>query len=47
MKVTLLEEVLLVEDRVQLLIAVLYMIPCINYGEVARDEHCLVYGATC
>ncbi len=27
------------------LLAIAYMIPLINYGEVIRDEHCLVYAA--
>ena len=27
-------------------LAVSYMIPVINYGQVANDEHCLEYGAT-
>jgi hypothetical protein len=26
-------------------VAVAYMIPLINYGEIASDEHCLSYGA--
>lgn len=26
--------------------AVAYMVPVINYGPVIRDEHCLLYGAT-
>ena len=28
------------------LAAFLYMIPLINYGEIVRDEHCLVYAAS-
>ncbi len=27
-------------------LAVAYMLPVINYGEVVNDEHCLLYGAT-
>jgi len=27
-------------------LAVAYMIPLLNYGDVITDEHCLVYGAT-
>jgi len=27
-------------------LAVVYMIPFINYGEVITDDHCLAYGAT-
>ncbi len=27
-------------------LAVAYMIPVINYGDVVSDEHCLLYGAT-
>lgn len=27
-------------------LAVAYMIPVINYGEIISDEHCLAYGAT-
>lgn len=27
-------------------LAVVYMIPLINYGEIITDEHCLIYGAT-
>ena len=27
-------------------LAVAYMIPVINYGEIISDEHCLLYGAT-
>lgn len=27
-------------------LAVAYMIPLINYGDIVRDEHCLSYGAT-
>ena len=29
-----------------ILLAVAYMIPTINYGDVIGDEHCLLYGAT-
>jgi hypothetical protein len=27
-------------------LAVAYMVPVINYGEIISDEHCLLYGAT-
>ena len=27
------------------LLAVAYMLPVINYGEIIQDEHCLLYGA--
>ena len=30
----------------RIVLAVAYMIPLINYGEVIDDEHCLAYGAT-
>ena len=34
-------------DRPDLLpLAVGYMIPVINYGQIISDEHCLLYGAT-
>ena len=34
-------------DRPDLLpLAVAYMIPAINYGDVVTDDHCLFYGAT-
>ena len=34
-------------DRPDLIpLAVAYMIPLINYGEIISDEHCLRYGAT-
>jgi hypothetical protein len=34
-------------DRPDLLpLAVAYMIPLINYGDIITDEHCLRYGAT-
>jgi hypothetical protein len=34
-------------DRPDLaLLAVAYMIPAINYGEIITDEHCVRYGAT-
>lgn len=34
-------------DRPDLIpLAVAYMIPLINYGEIITDEHCLLYGAT-
>ncbi|MCC7374000.1 MAG: hypothetical protein IT581_05050 [Verrucomicrobiales bacterium] len=37
----------LLRDRRDLLpLAVAYMIPVINYGDVISDEHCLAYGAT-
>ncbi len=37
----------LLRERPDLLpLAVAYMIPVINYGEVAADGHCLAYGAT-
>ena len=26
--------------------ATAYMVPLINYGDIIRDEHCLLYGAT-
>jgi hypothetical protein len=29
-----------------ILLAVAYMIPVLNYGEVVTDDHCLLYGAT-
>ncbi len=29
-----------------LLLAVAYMIPTINYGDVISDDHCVLYGAT-
>jgi hypothetical protein len=29
-----------------LLLAVTYMIPLINYGDIITDEHCVAYGAT-
>jgi hypothetical protein len=37
----------LLADRPDLLpLAVAYLIPLINYGEIITDEHCLLYGAT-
>jgi hypothetical protein len=30
----------------KVVLAVAYMIPLINYGQVINDEHCLAYGAT-
>ena len=34
-------------DRPDLaVLAVAYMIPAINYGDIITDEHCLRYGAT-
>ena len=37
----------MLRDRPDLiLLAVAYMIPAINYGEMVTDEHCLRYGAT-
>jgi len=37
----------LLRDRPDLaVLAVAYMIPVINYGEIVTDEHCLRYGAT-
>jgi hypothetical protein len=37
----------LLRERPDLLpLAVAYMIPLINYGDVISDEHCLTYGAT-
>ncbi len=37
----------LLRDRSDLLpLAVVYMIPLINYGEIVTDDHCLIYGAT-
>ncbi len=37
----------LLRERPELLsLAVAYMIPVINYGDVISDEHCLLYGAT-
>ncbi len=34
-------------DRPDLIaLAVAYMLPLINYGEIITDEHCLLYGAT-
>jgi hypothetical protein len=37
----------LLRERSELvLLAVAYMIPLINYGNVASDEHCILYGAT-
>ncbi|MFN3408183.1 MAG: hypothetical protein ACK45B_04265 [Limisphaerales bacterium] len=34
-------------DRPDLLpLAVAYMIPAINYGDIVSDDHCLAYGAT-
>lgn len=37
----------LLRDRVDLLpLAVAYMLPLINYGDIITDEHCLLYGAT-
>ena len=29
-----------------ILLAVAYMIPVINYGDIITDQHCLAYGAT-
>ena len=37
----------LLRERPDLLpLAVAYMIPLINYGEIVSDEHCRLYGAT-
>ena len=37
----------LLRERPDLLpLAVSYMIPLINYGDIITDEHCLLYGAT-
>jgi len=37
----------LLRDRPDLLpLAVAYMIPLINFGDIVTDEHCLLYGAT-
>jgi hypothetical protein len=37
----------LLRDRPDLLsLAVAYMIPLINYGDIISDDHCLRYGAT-
>lgn len=37
----------LLRERPDLLpLAVAYMIPLINYGDIATDDHCLAYGAT-
>ncbi len=37
----------LLRERPDLLpLAVAYMIPVINYGDIISDEHCLLYGAT-
>ena len=37
----------LLRDRPDLaLLAVAYMIPVINYGDIVTDEHCVRYGAT-
>lgn len=37
----------LLRERSDLLpLAVAYMIPLINYGDIITDEHCLAYGAT-
>jgi hypothetical protein len=37
----------LLKDRPDLLpLAVAYMIPLINYGDIITDAHCLAYGAT-
>jgi hypothetical protein len=37
----------LLRDRPELaVLAVAYMIPVINYGDIITDEHCLRYGAT-
>jgi hypothetical protein len=37
----------LLRDRPGLvLLAVVYMIPVINYGDIVTDEHCVRYGAT-
>ena len=30
----------------RVVLAVAYMIPLINYGQIINDEHCLAYGAT-
>lgn len=36
----------LLRERPDLVVlAVTYMIPLINYGEIVSDEHCLLYGA--
>ena len=37
----------LLRDRPDLVVlALAYMIPLINYGDIVSDEHCLLYGAT-
>lgn len=37
----------LLRDRPDLLpLAVAYMIPLVNYGDIITDDHCLAYGAT-
>jgi hypothetical protein len=37
----------LLRERPDLVIlAVAYMTPLLNYGEIIKDEHCLLYGAT-
>lgn len=37
----------LLRDRPDLaVLAVAYMIPLLNYGDIISDEHCLLYGAT-
>jgi len=37
----------LLRDRPDLLpLAIAYMIPLVNYGEIISDEHCILYGAT-
>ena len=37
----------LLRERPALLpLAVAYMVPLINYGDIITDEHCLLYGAT-
>ena len=37
---------LLCERPALVLLAVAYMIPLLNYGNIITDEHCLLYGAT-
>jgi hypothetical protein len=37
---------LLKEHTERVVLAVVYMIPLINYGQIVNDDHCLAYGAT-
>ncbi|MCU0787852.1 MAG: hypothetical protein MUC91_06625 [Verrucomicrobia bacterium] len=37
---------LLKEHPERVVLAVVYMIPLINYGQIVNDDHCLAYGAT-